>query len=796
MLKNHLKIAWRNLKSNSLFSAINILGLSIGLAITILLFLFVSFERSFDTMYTAKNDIYRVLMNVVADETNPAEVWPNAPSALMPSLKQDMPDVKYAARLYSHNFGKTAFIKANEDNFTEEKLYWADAELLDIFEVTFLKGDPKTALQNPNTVALSRSTARKYFDDENPIGKTILLDNKNSLEVTGVFEDFPNNSTIDCKIMVAAVGSYFDKRPSWGNISVDTYIQLNSNMSVASAEERMQQVLDKNEKKQDQWYSFSLQPLPQVHLYSANYTEANTTRRGDIGQIKNLSFLALLILLIACVNYMNLMTARAQKRTKDVGINKTLGASTKNLIARFYAETGLLTLIALLFGALMAVFAVPVFNRIADQQLDASLVLNVNFGISIFLIWLVTTIIAGSYPAFYLSGFSPMAILNPSFKRSGTTLIIRKGLVVLQFAASVVLIIGVMVIYQQTQFMQNQKLGYNPENVIAISSAAVRSNENRTALINELKALPEVIDVSMAQGFPGIDVSGRSIKKSDDDPGATIRTNVADASITEVLQLELLAGRDLPKFKQAEDTLVEVLLNKKAIEYLGYSPEEAIGGNVNMQLGTNAYIIGVVDDFNFASLHVPIGPYAFHNSPRESKSFTLVRFNSGSLVSTMSKFKNVFKKVMPDIAFDYAFLDKSVERLYASERKATRIGLLFCILAIVVACLGLFGLAAFMAEQRKKEIGVRKVLGASVLNITRMLSKDFVQLVLVALVIAFPISLWLMENWLEAFAYRITIGWFVFAVAGALALLIALITVSFQGIRAALMNPVKSLRTE
>ena len=797
MLKNYFKIAWRSLKTNPLFSIINILGLSIGLAITILLFLFISFEQSFDSMYDSKMDIYRVYMNVEADETTPAEVWPQAPSALEPALKEEVPDVKYAARLFSHDFGKTAFIKANEQNYTEEKLYYADPELLDIFDVDFREGNSKTALQNPKSVVLSKRIAQKYFGDENPIGKTLLLDSDQQLEITGVFDDFPKNSTIDCELIVSAKGAYFDRAPSWYNIGVDTYVQLNPNMNVASVEGRMQQILDKNEAREDQWYSLSLQPLAEVHLYSADYTEANTTRRGDIDQIKNLSFLALLILLFACVNYMNLMTARAQRRTKDVGINKTLGASKGNLIARFYAETGLLTLISLIFGVLIAVFAVPIFNRIADQQLNVSLVLNVNFVIGLLLIWGITSIIAGSYPAFYLSGFSPRAILNPSFKRGGAVMIIRKSLVVVQFAASVVLIIGVMTIYQQTQFMQNKKLGFNPENVIAISTAAVRSSEKRSVLVNELEALSEVKGVSMAQGFPSIAVSGRSLKKNDTDKGTAIRTNFADAGIADVLQLKFLAGSSLPLYKQKGDSLIDVVLNKKAITYLGYSPEEAIGKQALIGgFDGNAYIVGVVEDFNFNSLHVPIGPYAFHNYPSESKSFTLVRFDSKSLASSMHTFEQEFNKVMPDAAFDYTFLDNSVTQLYAAEQKTARIGLVFCILAIVVACLGLFGLAAFMAEQRKKEIGIRKVLGASIVSITQMLSKDFVKLVFIAMFIAFPVAYWGMNRWLTNFAYHIDIGYSAFIIAGVAALAIAVATVSFQSIRAALMNPVKSLRTE
>lgn len=796
MFRNHIKLAWRNLKTNSMFSVINILGLSLGLAITILLFLFITYERSYDTNYVNKDAIYRTL--VKTDESYDNQVYCTSPAALAPALKADIPEVKYAARMLKHGFGETAFIKIEESNFLEKELYWCDPELFSIFGIPFLKGNSSTALNRPNTVTLSQSTAKKYFGDTNPIGKIITVDNNKELEVTGVFEDFPSNSTLHCNAIASFSSSWAAKNPSWSNSSFETYIQLNDNASVASVELQMQAVLDKNVDKEGQWFSLGLQPLSEVHLYSADYSNSYSNRIGDINEIQNLSFLALLILIIACINYMNLMTARSQKRAKDVGINKTLGATSKSLVFRFYAETGLITLIALVIGVLMAFAAVPIFNLITEQQLNVSLLLSVELFIGLLVFWVVTTLFAGSYPAFYLSGSSAKAILNPEFKRSGGIINIRKGLVVLQFAASVVLIVGVIVIYQQLQFMQSKKLGYDPENTVAISTMGIREKEKATTLVHEFKSLSNVSETALAQGFPGVSVSGRMIfKSSNDENGMQLKTNRVDAEAIGLLQLKFLSGKSLPSIKQEGDTLIDVVLNKKAIGYLGYTPEEAIGKKVLIGgFRGNAAIIGVVDDFNFESLHQSIGGYAFHNAKTESKSFALVRFSSTSLSNIIDQLESKFKSVAPDSAFEYVFLDKSMEHLYAQERKAATMGLIFCVLAIFVACLGLFGLAAFTAEQRKKEIGVRKVLGASVMNITQMLSKDFVKLVMIALVIGFPIAYWLMNDWLQKFAYRINIGWETFLIAGVSALLIALFTVSFQSIRAALMNPVKSLRTE
>lgn len=796
MFKNYIKIAWRSLKANRMFSFINIFGLSIGLTIAIVLFLFVTYERSYDTMYSNSENIHRVLVNT--DESYDGQILSTAPAALTPVVINDIPDVKNAARMLKHGFGETAFIKVDNVNFLEKELYWSDAELFEIFDIDFIKGNPATAIQRPNTVVLSESVAKKYFGAIEPMGKTITVDNGRELEVTGVYEDFPGNSTMHCNMIASLSSMKFYKNPSWGNSSFETYLLLKENSSPAFVEQQLQTVLDKNVDAEGQWFTFSLQALKDIHLHSSDFANNYSNRIGDSKEIRNLSFLALLILLIACVNYMNLMTAKAQKRSKDVGINKTLGASSKSLILRFYAETGLVTFISLAIGVALSFLAIPIFNEVTGQHLDVSFLFSWKLIVPLTIFWAFTTLFAGSYPAFYLSGFSPKAALSSSLKSGGGVINIRKGLVILQFAASVTLIVAVLIIYQQLQFIQNQKLGYNPENTVAISIMALRGKEKTDALVQEFKALSGVSEVAMAQGFPGISVSGRMLFQNDNDQnGMQIRTNHADSEVIDLLRLNLLAGNTLPKVKLEGDTLIDVILNKKAIDYLGYSLEEAIGKKALIGgFRNNAYIRGVVDDFNFESLHRSIGSYAFHNAKTEGSSFALVRFNDASLSSMMTQLERTFTNIVPDSAFEYVFLDKSVEQLYSQERKTALTGVIFCGLAIFVACLGLFGLAAFTAEQRKKEIGVRKVLGASVVGITQMLSKDFLKLVGLALVIAFPLAYFLMQNWLEAFAYRIQIGWLVFVVAGLLALSIALFTVSYQAIKAAIANPVKSLRTE
>jgi len=794
MFRNFIKISWRKIKADKTFSFINIFGLAIGLTITILLFLFVMQERSFDKMYANKDRIYRVLFHTTDKRDN--EIWATVPAALKPAASEEIPEVERSARLWDHDFGKTASIEANQEQFTEPKLYYADPEFFDIFQLEFIHGSSKNQLEKPNSIVLSESTAKKYFGNANPIGGIISIDNKKKMEVTGVYKDFPANSSLDGNMIASfsSVGFYND--PTWGNASFETYFLLTENADVASVRNKIQDVVDTNVPKEDQWYTLGLQPLERMHLFSSDIKSAYSSKIGSIEEVRNFSLLAILILLIACINYMNLATARSQKSTKDVGINKTLGASSKLLVLRFFTETGFVTLLAIILSIFLTVITIPLFENIVGTELSLHFLWSFQFIAAIIGIWIITTFIAGSFPAFHLSKFSPMEVIRSGKDKESFTALLRKGLVVIQFSASIILIISAIVIYNQLEFMRNKNLGYNPENTLAVSIAAVNSENEQETLIKEFKALPEVSSATMTQGYPGISVSGRSLYKNmNSDEAISLQTNRATGGVVETLQLKLLAGKDLPENKQEGDSIVDVILNKKAVEFLGISPQEAIGKNLIAQLGPNAYVIGVVDDFNFSSLRSPIGGYAFNNG-FEPLRYMLVRFKTEDLPETLDGFKNRFNQVVPSSAFDYNFLDKNVEQMYERDQRTASIALTFAGLAIFVACLGLFGLAAFMAEQRTKEIGVRKVLGASVAGITRLLTKDFIKLVLIALIIAFPMAYWLANKWLQEFIYRIEINWQIFLYAGIIAIFIALVTVSFQAIKAAISNPINSLRNE
>lgn len=793
MFKNNLKVAWRNLGTNKLFTTINIVGLSLGLGIVILLFLYISQERSFDDMYPNKDRIYRMLLHT--DKNYGFQTWVAVPPVVGPTAMEEVANVEGAARTLKHNFGRPASLRAEQRNFTEELFYWVDPELLDIFSLELLQGDPSTALDRPNTVLLSQKAARTYFGDANPLGKTLLVDNEIELEVTGVYRDFPGNSTLDAEILASSKGSWFDQNKTWSNASFVTYLLLKEHVSQEATQAQLNQMLDANLPKGDQWYSFGLQPLEEVHLYSASLAHAYTSRIGDIKEVRNLTYLALLILIIACINYMNLTTARSQKRAKEVGISKTLGATSRSLVGRFYLETGLVTALAILLALALALLALPGFNALTRQELDLSLLVDPVFFVALLVVWVVTTLVSGLYPSLYLSRFLPKEILSPSMKTGKGNIGIRKGLVVVQFAASTALIVGVLVIYQQTRYIQDKDLGFSAGNVLALSVSGLGDQGNKDALEQEIGKLPGVTATSYAQGYPSMGVSGRTLKKRASDlEGLSINTNVAESSIVEVLQLKLLAGSSLPRNKRETDSLVEVVLNRTAVDFLGYTPEEALGKVVS--IGMPYTIVGVVDDFNYESLHSPIGAYAFHNYPSESKSFMLVRFNSGQLDRILGGMKAAFAAVAPNLDFNYSFLDQSLEKLYQREKRTAQVSMVFCLLAIFVAAMGLFGLAAYTAEQRRKEIGIRKVLGASVSNIGGMLSRDFAKLVLAALFIGFPIAYLAMENWLQGFAYRVDLQGWVFVLAGAIAMAIAMIPIGFQSLRAAMTDPVKSLGTE
>lgn len=799
MLQNYLKIAWRSLLKSKLFTALNLLGLALGLTVSLLLMLYVKDELSFDKYHSKAKDIYRV--GVTATFDGKSQKWANAPNVVGPAMKSEVPEVKQQARILLNDFGQTAFVNSGERKFAEKKLYWVDGTLFEIFDIKFLQGNPQVALKDPNKVVLSQSTARRYFGDENPIGKVLKVGSKQTLEVTGVYEDLPHNFSLDADLM----GSFntlewASKNLVWSNSSFETYLWLTPNANQEKVEKQMAAILEKNlPNKEERWFSLWLQPLTDVHLGSGDVVYANITRIGDAKQVKILLILAVVVLVIACINYMNLATARSQKRFKEVGINKTIGATNWQLISRFYTETALTIVLALALGLVFLILALPFFNQIADKNLLIKDVFTPEVSIGLLLIFAIVTFVSGSYPAFYLSSFAPKNLLQTSINKKTGAGFFRQSLVVVQFSASIILIICTFIFFQQLRFIQNKKLGYSPEQVVAVMTAGAESKEQIDGLINNYKGLSSVIETVRAQAYPGVGGSGRSMSKPNNPKESFfVRTNRVSGDFAKVLDLKFLAGKTLPLIKAEKDTTVQIVINETTTKLLGYKkPQEAIGKIANdLFWNQKSEIVGVVKDFHYESFHQPIGAYAFHNNSTEGRPYLLVKVNTSDLEQTMRQLEAGFKKSIPSSAFEYLFLDQFLNTLYRAENQTANVVLLFSGLAILIACLGLFGLAAYTAEQRTKEIGIRKVLGASVAGITTLLSKDFLKLIIISVVIASPIAYYFMNQWLKDFAYQVTIEWWIFALTGLVAVFVALLTVSYQAIRAALVNPVKSLKTE
>lgn len=799
MLRNYFKIAWRNIRANKLFTALNIAGLAIGMCVCIILFSFVNTELSFDTMYSDSENIYRV--NMETSEDYGFETWATMPNAVGPAITEDIPQVKKMTRLIKDDFGATASLKIGDKNFTENALYLADSTLFKMFDFNFITGNSQSAFSKPKSIVLSKSTKERLFGEQEAMGQLITVNNRDTLQVSGVYLDLPKNSSIDCNMVYNIMDSWMGTNVYWSNASYETYLQLQPKANVTEVEKQATNLIDKYVDKDGQYFTkFFLQPLTKIHLYSTDIREGYSSKLGSISTIKSLSFLSILVLFIACINYMNLATANSRKRAKSIGMNKVLGANRRHMLFLFYVETAILVLFSIVIGYAASFVALPLFKSITEYELAFSDLLATPIIIGLLLIWIVVTGVAGSYPAISMSNISPLVLVNKSKKKGSASELVRKGLVVFQFAASIILIIAVTIILQQMAFIKNKNLGYDPNGIVAVS---IKSAENKQQVQNLMQALlkqSNVISISATQSMPGSNESGRAVRKlATDNNGLPIASCRTEGNIVKTLKLKLLAGNELPEKIATGDSTVYTLINEKVLNYLDYkTADEAVGKIINTELGDKAIISGVVENFNFNSLKEDIGGYMYYKSlaAPEGIRTLLVRYNTSNLPQFIGQVQKTFNESLPNTAFDYEFVDKHVAQLYASEEKTAHTATIFSVLAIFIACLGLFGLAAFTAEQRTKEIGVRKVLGATIAGITQLLSKDFLKLVLVAFLIAVPVAYWLMHKWLLNFAYRTEISWWVFAFVGVVAIIIALATVSFQAIKAAIANPVKSLRTE
>ncbi|HEY1869937.1 MAG TPA: ABC transporter permease [Chitinophagaceae bacterium] len=804
---NYLKSAWRNLGKNKTFSTINIAGLSIGLSCFFLIALYVFDELSYDKYNVQANNIYRVDNQIkVGDfQYNGAE----APSILGPAFAKDFPEIVRYVRFKNNG---SVFIKKGLENVKEDKVVYADSTLFEIFSLPMIAGDPKTALKEPHSLVITESASYKYFNGGFAIGKTLLINGKNYYKITGIIKDIPRQSHFNFDFFMAMSELEESRNNVWVGPSCQTYLLLNSGSNVRILEERLNKsikvytapvfksALNMNPDefaKSGNYMRCSLMPLTGIHLYSNVMDELGAN--SSVQYVYIFSAIAIFILLIACINFMNLSTARSSNRAKEVGVRKVLGSLKNNLILQFLTESFLVTFLSFIIAIIIATSALPLFNQVADKHIEPSLLLKPPSLLATFLIMVIVGLLAGSYPAFFLSSFRPIEVLKNNLSRNFKGSTLRNVLVVFQFSISIILTIGTVVIYNQLEYIHKKNIGFNKEQVLIIHNTNAL-NIQTIAFRNELLRIPDVKNATITGFLPvsGVRDEEAFSNSTHFDPKAFMMMEQwdVDENFISTMQMQIKSGRnfsaDLPTDSSA------IIINEKAAGFFGK------GNPINKKLYKaddlpkgifNPYtVIGVIHDFNFNSLHEKVAPLILRLQPDFGS--IAVRLNTRDIFTRLTQIKSKWKSMVPLQAFNYSFLDEEFDKQYASEKRTANISMIFSVLAIFIACLGLFGLVTFAVEQRTKEIGIRKVLGAAITDIIHMLSKDFVKLIFISILISSPISWWIMNRWLQDFAYRINISWLVFAGAGLLTLMIALITTIFMTVRAALANPVNSLRME
>lgn len=791
MIKNYLKIAFRNLWRHKAFSFINIMGLTVGITAFFLIFLYVKFEMSYDSFHPKADRIYRI----VADLKTPTEtINGDKPAwAVSPHLKMDFPEVEASVRVSNASL----LVRKGDIKFQEDNSLFADSSFFNVFGFKLLRGDPKTALKDQLSIVFSESAAKKYFGNADPIGQTILLTDGNfSAKVTGVMQDIPENSTIKADMLVSmtTVTEKFNKGldDQWGNYGASAFLLLKPGVDAKRLEAKFPAFLERRnggEMKQMQMFpTLFLEPLRGVYLYSTR----DGNKSGNITNVYIFSIVAIFILLIACFNFVNLTTARSAERAKEVGIRKVVGAGKLQLARQFIGESVLICIISFLLSVLFSALLLPLFNQLSGKIISHNIFSHPQYLLMLLITSIGIGILAGLYPALVLSSFQPVTVLKGRFSTSTKGIILRKGLVVAQFTISIALIIATIVVSSQMNFMRSQDLGFNKEQKMILDT---HGDSLKIALKQEIAALPNVISTAMAGSVPGGGNPG-AYSKIENIKGemqiANLDLYFVDYDYIPQYKMKMLAGRAFSR-DFGSDTTQAMVVNEATMKMFGYTSPQQIVGKKFDQWGRNGMVIGVVKDFHFRSLQEVIKPLSMRIEPNGCDLIS-VSVSPVNLQSTIASIENKWKVLIPHRPFSYYFLDEFFDKQYRSEDRFGKLFLNFAILAIFISCLGLLGLASYSTMQRTKEIGVRKVMGASVANIVNLLSKDFLKLVIISFVIAAPIAWYFMHKWLLGFAYRINVSWWIFAVAGITALLIALLTVSFQAIKAAIANPVMSLR--
>ncbi|MEX6686525.1 ABC transporter permease [Danxiaibacter flavus] len=806
----YFKTIWRRLIRNKAFSFINIFGLAIGLTSCLLIVMYILDESSYDQHHKDGDRLFRIAL-----VSNKVETWAAAAAPLAFTVKSNLPEIEQSARLMTFPDIAKMLIRnkntSDQKQFFETNGYYVDSTFFQLFTYNFVYGNGMAALNAPNTMVISKEMSERFFGKENPVNKPLSVNTpfgEFNYTVKAVFDNSTYKSHIPANYFLS-----MRNQDMWNWVTQQTnlvsnnvfytYIKLKSQVDAKQFGTKLNTFFDKQAGEEMKTFGFKntlfLQPVKDIYLHSAIGNEIRPN--GAITYLYILGSIAAFILVIACINFMNLSTARSEKRAREVAVKKVIGAGRRLLVWQLLGESFIMCIAALVIAIAFTSILLPYFNALTHKNIR--LADEPRLIVWIAIITLATGLFAGIYPAFYLSSFKPVQILKGKIINSFSATALRKGLVVFQFAISVCLVIAAVVIWKQLNYLDHQQLGFNTEQklVLPLQDGYLNSESNYTALKNELLQQPEVKAVTCGSAYPGIvnlnDMLFFAEGKAKDD-NVDVHTASIGENYIETMGFQLLSGRSFSKDFTADS--LSIILNETAVKQLGYTAENAIGRKANYNIGKYhgaLQIVGVVKDFNFESLHNHIEPYGFTTTTFGSRfGYLIANLNTKDYARAINKIEHVWTKLNPTVPFRYSFVDKDFQHNYEKEQLTSRLVTYFTIIAILIACLGLFGLSIFAAEQKRKEVGIRKVLGASAGQISLLLSKEFITLVVVGVVIASPVAWLIMNKWLQGFAYRTSISWWMFAVAGLSAVCIAFFTISFQSIKAALANPVKSLRTE
>jgi len=790
MIQNFIKTMWRGLTKNGTYSLLNIGGLAIGIACASLIFLWVEDEVSFDSVNTKKDRLYFAMENQKYDTYVFTEG--STPGLMGPAMKAELPGIENTCRLSE---GGTSLLFASGDKSVFASGKYAESSIFSMFTLPFAQGNASSAFSQLHSIVITEKTAIKFFgSDKNVLGKIIRVDNKQDYVVSAVLKDIPANSSLQFEWLMP-FQIYFDQSPwlkSWGNQSLTTYVELKPGVDPKTVDKQLYSYIQKREPTAlGHVFLFAMNDW---HLYN-DFKDGKKTGGGQIEYVHLFTVIAWIILFIACINFMNLATARSEKRAREVGVRKVLGAAKKWLVIQFISETIFMAIISSIIALLIVALILPAFNTLVEKQLTLGLGNPLHL-IILVTITLVCGLVAGSYPSLYLSSFNPVTVLKGIKLKDSGAAFIRKGLVIMQFTVSIVLIISTIIVYQQIQHVKNRQLGFNKDNLIEMGlqgNMAKSYNSIKQDLLNT----GHISNIALADHaiiYGGNNTDGLTWDGKPPGSKVLISQRYVTPEFIETSGLKILDGRNLAVTDTGKP--IRMLITKSMAKLMGKG--SAVGKSVHFEGDTTkATVVGVVNDYVYGNMYGNPDPVMFFSADPKNTTVMYVRIKSANNIeATLSAMSAVLKKDNPAYPFDYRFVDDQFNQMFLSEMLVSKLSRVFASLAIIISCLGLFGLAAYTAERRTKEIGIRKVLGASVSGLAGLLSKDFLQLVLLSCVIAFPLAYWVMHNWLTKYQYHIGINWWVFIIAGAGAVIIALVTVSFQSVKAALSNPVKSLRSE